>query len=147
MFGLKAIPKERGTQVYFQDDGSFQIRKLDIEDSFLVEKNSHGKITKAWAMYFKLLKRFPGYRSIGADMVTLSYGRDIAYDPFQELDDKEKPTENGKFKKEFVRRVAESKCYRHEQEAKTSLVIDKVTLFLGVLAIILGLALGGVAFY
>jgi len=147
MFGIKSIPKERGIQLYFRDDGSFEFRKLDIEDSFLVEKDAKGNIIKAWIMYFKLLKRFLGFKNIATDMVTVSYSRNIIFDPFNQLSNEEAPTENGKLKKEFVKRIAESKCYQHEQKAAPTLIMDKLTLFLGTLMILLGLAIGITAVY
>ena len=148
MLGIRTNQIERGTQVNFFDDGTFVFRKLPIEDSFLVEKDAHNNIIRAWVMYFKLLKRFPGFKNIDSGMVTLSYGRNIVLDPFRQLSDSEKPIEQGgKFKKEFIKQVAESKCYQHEQKAKTSFVGDKLTIFMGVLVILLGLAVGIVAVY
>lgn len=147
MFGIKGTQKERRTQLYFRDDGTFEFRKLDIEDSFLVDKDTKGSIIRAWIMYFKLLKRFGGFKNIGADMVTLSYSRNTVFDPFHQLTNEEAPTEKGKLKEAFVKRVAESKCYQHEQKAAPALIMDKLTMFLGTLMILLGIALGIVAVY
>lgn len=145
MFGIK--PQERGTQLHFYDDSTFEFRKQLIEDSFLVEKDQRNNITRAWVMYFKLLKRFPGFKNIDSGMVTLSYGRNIVLDPFGQLSDSEKPMEKGKFKLAFIEQVAESKCYQHEQKAKTSLVADKLTIFMGTLALLFGIVIGIVAVY
>ena len=147
MLGIRTNRIERGTQLHFFDDGTFEFRKLPIEDSFLVEKDAHNSITRAWVMYFKLLKRFPGFKNIDSGMVTLSYGRNIVLDPFYQLSENEKPVEKGKFKTTFIQQVAESKCYQHEQKAKPSLVGDKLTIFMGTLVILLGLAVGIVAVY
>jgi len=147
MLGIKTSQIERGTQLHFFDDGTFEFRKMPIEDSFLVEKNAKGDITRAWVMYFKLLKRFPGFKNIDSGMVTLSYGRNIILDPFNQLSDAEKPMEKGKFKSSFVKQIAESKCYQHEQKAKTSLIGDRVTIFLGTLVILFGIVIGIVAVY
>lgn len=144
---FKGNPKERRTQLYFRDDGTFEFRKLDIEDSFLVDKDTKGSIIRAWIMYFKLLKRFPGFKNIGADMVTISYSRNTIYDLFGQLTKEETPTLEGKLKDGFVKRVAESKCYQHEQKAASGLIMDKLTMFLGTLMILLGLSLGIVAVY
>jgi len=147
MFGIKGTPIERGTQLHFFDDGTFEFRKLPIEDSFLVEKDSKNNILRAWVMYFKLRKRFPGFKNIDSGMVTLSYGRNIVFDPFDQLSDSETPMVKGKFKDTFIQRVAESKCYQHEQKAKTSLVGDRLTVFMGILALLLGISIGIVAVY
>ena len=127
--GMLGTPKEQRTQLYFRDDGAFQFRKLDVEEGFLVEK-SKGEIIKAWLMRYKLLKRFDGYKSISADMVTLSFARDIVFDPFNQLKEGEKPDKGAELVKGFVRKIAEAKCYKHEQTAKGSLFIDKLVVFL-----------------
>lgn len=130
--------KERRTQVLFRDDGTFEIRKLDVLDSFLVEKDNNGNIIRAWLMPYKLLKRFDGYKSMSADMVTLSGERDIVLDLFNELKDSEKPggDESGKTVGEklnkFIGRVAASTCYRIERTAKPHSQLDKVVTFLGI---------------
>lgn len=139
---LFGIPKEKGTQLYFRDDGGFQFRKLDIEDTFLVEKNSDNVAIKAWMMKYKLLKRFNGFGNIGADMVTVSYGRDIVFDPFNQLNKGEKPEKGKNLIKDFVKKIATAKCYQHERTAKGSIFTDKVTLFLGLTMVLLALAIG-----
>ena len=134
-------PKERRTQLYFRDDGGFIFRKLDIEDAFLVEKQNK-EITKAWMMRYKLLKVFNGFKKIGADMVTISFARDIVFDPFNQLATSEKPERGASLTKDFVRKIAEAKCYTHEQKAKGSLLIDKLVLFLGFTMVLLALGIG-----
>jgi len=134
-------PKEKRTQLYFRDDGGFIFRKLDIEDAFLVEK-SKKVIVRAWMMRYKLLKRFNGFKRIGADMVTISFARDIVFDPFDQLATSEKPEKGASLTKDFVRKIAEAKCYTHEQKAKGSLLVDKLVLFLGFTMIVLALGIG-----
>lgn len=134
-------PKERRTQLYFRDDGGFMFRKLDIEDGFLAEKIGK-EIIKAWMMRYKLLKRFNGYKKIGADMVTLSFARDIVFDPFNQLASTEKPEKGANLIKNFVKKIAEAKCYKHEQKAKGSLLMDKIVLFEGFTMILLALSIG-----
>jgi len=140
--GIIGTPKEQRTQLYFRDDGSFLFRKLDVEDGFLVEKNKAKEIIKAWMMRYKLLKRFDGYKNISADMVTLSFARDIVFDPFNQLKEGEKPDKGADLVKGFVRKIAEAKCYKHEQTAKGSLFMDKLVVFLGTTMILLALGIG-----
>lgn len=128
--------------MYFRDDGGFQFRKLDIEDTFLVEKNSQKEAVKAWMMRYKLLRRFDGFKSIDADMVTVSYGRDIVFDPFRQLNDNEKPEKGKKLIKDFIKRIAEAKCYQHERTAKGSTLASTVTLYMGIVMVLLALAVG-----
>jgi len=140
--GILGTPKEQRTQLYFRDDGGFQFRKLDVEDGFLVEKNKAREIIKAWMMRYKLLKRFDGFKSISADMVTLSFARDIVFDPFNQLKEGEKPDKGAVLVKSFVSKIAEAKCYKHEQTAKGSLFMDKLVVFLGATMILLALGIG-----
>jgi len=142
ILNIWGIPKEKRTQLYFRDDGNFIFRKLDIEDGFLVEKNKQGEVIKAWMMRYKLLKRFDGYGSIGADMVTVSFARDIVFDPFDQLKDSEKPDKGANLIKDFVRKIAEAKCYRHEMTAKGSLLAEKIVVFMGATMVLLALGIG-----
>ena len=135
-------PREKGAQLYFRDDGGFIFRRLDIEDAFLVEKDNHKEIVKAWMMKYKLLKRFDGYKNIGAGMVTLSFGRDIIFDLFNQLANAEKPEQGDALVKDFVKKIAEAKCYLHEHKAKGSLFIEKLSLYLGFTMIVLALCIG-----
>jgi len=138
---LLGTPKERRTQLYFRDDGCFIFRKLDIEDAFLVEKENK-EIIKAWMMKYKLLKRFDGFKGIGADMITLSFARDIILDPFGQLKDSEQPTKGSDLIKDFVTKIATAKCYMHEQKAKGSTFLEKAMVPLGITMVLLALGIG-----
>ena len=140
IFGITNV-KEQRTQLYFRDDGGFHFRKLDIEDGFLVEKNARKEIVKAWILRYKLLKNFTGYGHIAADKLTLSYARDIIFDPFSQLEGGEKLTKGEELKKDFVRKIAEAKCYKHEHEAKGNQSINKIIMFEGVVMVILALVM------
>ena len=139
---LFGIPKEKRTQLYFRDDGGFHFRKLDVEDTFLVEKDQNKEAIKAWMLRYKLLKRFNGYKNIGADMVTISYARDIVFDPFNQLNASEQPERGKQLIKDFIKKIAEAKCYYHERTAKGSTLVDKMTLSLGITMVLLALAIG-----
>ena len=142
MKNIFGVPKERGTQLYFRDDGGFHFRTLDIEDTFVVEKNKQKEAVKAWMMRYKLLKRFDGFKSIGADMVTVSYGRDIVFDPFRQLNESEVPEKGKALIKDFIKRIAEAKCYQHERTAKGSTLVEKVVIYMGAVMVLLALAIG-----
>ncbi len=129
--------KEKGTQLYLRDDVSFQFRKLEVEDSHLVEKNSKKEGIAAWMMRYSLLKRFDGFGKIGADKITVSYGRDVVLDLFKQLSEKEVPLEGEGLIKAFISQIAAATFYRHQHNAKSSLIMEKVTLYLGVVMIIL----------
>ena len=76
---ILGAPKEKRTQLFFRDDGKFIFRKLEIEDTFLVEKFNK-EVVKGWKHYFKLQVPFPGLKGIAADMVTMGCDRDIVLD-------------------------------------------------------------------
>jgi len=89
MFSVK--PKERRTQLHFRDDGSFEFRKLEIEDTFLVEKNKD-EIIRGWKHFYRNQFPFVGFKSIKPDQVTMSFDRDIILDPYGLIkDDKDNP--------------------------------------------------------
>lgn len=74
-------PKERRTQLHFRDDGAFEFRRLEIEDTFLVEKDKD-EIIRGWKHFYRNQFPFAGYKGIKPDQVTLSYDRDIILDPY-----------------------------------------------------------------
>lgn len=80
MFGLNQV--ERRTQLHFMDAGTLNFRNLDIEDTFLVEKDNNGEITRGWPHYYRNQFPFAGYKGIKAGQVTLSFDRDIILDPY-----------------------------------------------------------------
>ncbi len=121
---------QKGHQLHFRDDGQFEFRKLEIEDSFLAEKQQQ-IVTAAWLMIYKLLKRFRGYGKIGSGMVTISFDRDIVLDSFNQLSDAEKPEKGNDLKKKFVKNIATAKCYRHEHGRKPKTLMDKLVLYMG----------------
>jgi len=135
-------PAEKRTQLYFRDDGGFLFRKLLVEDTFLVEKTKNDEANKAWMMRYKLLKRFDGFKNIGADMVTISYARDIVFDAFSQLAQNEKLEKGKHIVKDFVKKIAEAKCYQHERSAKGSLFAEKIMMYLGICIVVLALSFG-----
>ena len=84
------ITPNRGGQLLFRDARTFRFRKLEIVDTFLVEKTGE-QITKGWKHFYKTLFAFPGYRNIPSGLYTLSYERDIILDPYNIVDRAEKP--------------------------------------------------------
>ena len=82
-------------------------------------------------MFYKLQKRFDGYRKIGADIVYIPFDRDILLDIFNQFTDEEKPEKGNNLKKDYIRQIAESKCYQHEHTPQGRQLTDKIILFLG----------------
>ena len=75
-------------------------------------------------------------------MVTVSYARDIVFDPFKQLNKSEQPEKGKELVKEFISKIAKSKCYQHERTAKGSSFGDTITIFLGITMVLLALAIG-----
>lgn len=133
--------KEKRTQLYFRDDGQFAFRKLEIEDTFLVEKKDSA-ITHGWKHFFGLQFPFAGKKGIKADMVTLGFSRDIVLDPFNIIDESEKPEKHKKINENpWVSEVAESRVYKHQVAGQKMALYDKVTLILGGLTALVVLAI------
>jgi len=140
LFG--GVEKEKRTQLFFRDDGSFVFRRLEIEDTFLVVKKD-GDIVKGWKHFFKNQFPFGGYSNIGADMVTLSYDRDIILDPYNLVGEKEKPDEavaqdskgNGKGQiksaQPWLVEVGNARRLKMISNRGKSSIFDKIVLFIG----------------
>lgn len=139
-------PKEKRTQLRFRDDGKFTFRKMYIEDTFLVEKIKD-IIIKGWKHFYKLQFPFPGGEGIPADMVTLAFDRDIILDPYNILDEKEKPSRNRNINDNpWITEVAEGQRYKAQNKPKTMLLVEKITMFIGIatLIVVIGMAARGV---
>lgn len=144
--GLFKPPQELGQQLLFRDDGCFMFRGLPISDGYYAEKDEHQEPVQDWMLNYKLLKNFNGYKGVApAGKVTISHTRDILFDPFNQLAEKEKPDRGEDLKKSWATKVSESVCYRHEKNVKLGLTMDKYTIYLSVVMVILALALGAKA--
>lgn len=140
IFGLA---KEKRTQLYLRDDGKFLFRKLFIQDTFMVEKKGDDVI-KGWKHFFKLQFPFAGYKKMKPDMVTLGYDRDIILDPFGIVKDADKPDKHRAINdNKFITDIAETQRYKHQAKPGTQLLLNKVTIFLGVATLLIVLAIAG----
>lgn len=146
MFDIfKSKPKEKRTQFHLRDDGKFELRKLDVEEACLVEKDSKGEGFRAWRHFYKLQFPFPGFGKIKADMVTLSYDRDVIFDPYNILEESEKPTKGkdiNDLNRPWITEIAQAQRYKAENQQAPSLIGDKITYALIVVDIVLVLAVG-----
>ena len=143
---ILGTPKERRTQLFFRDDGKFTFRKLRIEDTFLVEKVKDN-IIKGWKHFYKLQFPFPGHGHIQADMVTLGFDRDIVLDPYNIVDENEKPDKHKKIdENSWITDVADGQRYKAQNKPKSMLLVDKITIFIGIatLLVVIGMAARGV---
>lgn len=135
--------KERRTQLFLRDDGKFTFRKLPIQDTFMVEKKGD-EVVKGWKHFFKLQFPFPGYKRMKPDMVTLGYDRDIILDPFGIVKDADKPDKNKPINEnKWITEIAETQRYKHQAKPGTQLLMNKVTIFVGVATLIIVLAIAG----
>lgn len=118
------------TVLHFYDDESFVLKKLPIEDGCFLWKEVD-KFVKATCHFFKLQFYFPGYRGTPGDQVSISFDRDIIYDPFNILSADEKPDKSQHLNQKWVSRIATSKIYEAQRQKPGSLLGDRVTWFLG----------------
>lgn len=130
--------KEYGTIVYFRNDDKFTFWHLPIEMDFYVEK-VNDVIVRAWQIWFKLLKRFDGYKNLKPGRVTLAYSRDIVLDLFNQLSEDEKPSEAGKIKDAYKTDIFETTVFALDKNIKPHTITDKVWISLGTVMVILGI--------
>jgi len=148
--GLTGTPREKGVQMLIRDDGTFLFRNMPIEDKSLIEKDGNGQPLAAYELNQTLLKDFKGTKTKGMTLppgpLTVSYIRDIRYDPMNETHDvNEKEKGAGKLNKTFVKDRAEAKIYQHAKKPPTNILFNKAVVMLGIVTILLALALGAKA--
>ena len=98
---------------YFKENGNARFDRMDIEDTFFIEKKN-GRGVRAWKNFYKLMLPFEGYKNVRRDMVTLAYARDIIYDPFNALSTEERP--NALDIKPWVAEVLNGQRHKRQQE-------------------------------
>jgi len=136
--------KDQRTQLYFHDDGTFEFRKLDVDVACLIKRDNKGMPVQAWRHYYKNQYPFNGYKRIQADMVSLGYGRDIVLDPHKILSADELPEldkDINKLDRKGIREIAQSQCYRAENQKGGTLLVDKITTYLGIAVVVLAFAI------
>lgn len=139
------VAPEKRTQLYLRDDGKFTFRKLPIKDTFMVEKKGD-EILKGWKHFYKLQFPFAGYKGMQADMVTLGFDRDIILDPFGIVKDADKPDKGKPINEnKFITEIAETQRYKHQAKPGQQLLLNKVTIFLGIGTLLMALAAAGKA--
>jgi hypothetical protein len=116
-------------------------------DSCLVQKKNDS-VEKAWKHFFGTEKKFPGYNKIHADMVTLGYDRDFILDPFNQIKETSSPNGGKPVKTEagirvWTSQVAESQRYKVMNKPGSNMVVNKVTMWLGI-ALVLELLVWGI---
>ena len=139
--GLLGAPREKGWNFHIRDDGKFEIRELVLESGWLIEKRGEKEIA-AYMQPYKTVKHFDGYGKFPACNMTVTYPRDILFDPFHQLTLNEKPEKGISLKKQMMSRIAESTVNKHEQDAKPTSSTDKIIIFLGSVIVILAFCIG-----
>lgn len=132
--------KEFCNQLLFRDDRKFTTRKLPIEHSIVMEKKNEVAVN-AWAMPYSVLKQYQGGYGIPKGQYLLSYGRDILFDPFDQLRPDEKPEKGKTLIKDSIKDQATSTVYRHSLGGKRS-VMERLTVGVVAVMILLGLWVG-----
>jgi len=145
---LLGIGMEKGTQLYFRDDGKFHFRQLRIEDTVLKEIKD-GIVVRAWKHFFQTLFPFEGYKGIKADRVTLGYSRDIILDPLNMIPEDDKPTKHSNLNprtetrlvKAYITDVAETQLYKVQSKPEKHLLMDIITGVIGVSLVVIVFAI------
>lgn len=133
---FKGTITEYKTQLMIFDDSSFEFRKMPMEDTCMVEKKN-GEIDRAWAHFYSSEFNFDGYKGIHADSVTLGFNRDFILDPFDRVKEATTPS-GGKPKKDesaiknWTKEIAEGQRYKVMNKPGNMLLVNKITIFLGV---------------
>lgn len=143
--GLFSPDIERRTALHWFDDGSFKLEKREFEDACLVEKKDK-EVIRAWKHFYTAEIPFDGYKGMTADMVTMTFNRDFILDIFNKVPvsanaSAGKPKANDeKSIREWTSQVAESERYKVMNKKGSMLLIEKITMWLGI-ALILELLL------
>lgn len=108
---------EQKTQLYIRDDRKFTFRKLPLQYSCLLEKKGE-KIVRAWRHSYIGEYLFLGYKNMSADMVTLSFGRDIFLDPHNKIPQTDDTSGKPKDIKKWIGQVGENMRFVYRAKAQ-----------------------------
>jgi len=127
--------KEVKSQLHFYDNGDFEFRKRPLQDAHLVEQ-AEGIVVKAFPLFYASEIQFNGHKGIPADMMSLSFDRDMILDPFGKVPVREnisgKPGTDEVSIGKWLAKIAESQRYKVMVKQGSLLLIEKITLFLGI---------------
>ena len=141
---LTTATKEKRTMLYFKENGHFKFQKMDVEDTFLLEKKN-GRVTRAWEDMRKLRLPFHGWKGIPRDAVTLAHSRDVIYDPFSLLSPTEKPTGHISAKTQargidaWISDVTQTQQYKRQEECSKKMAQTTQIILLSIPAILMGI--------
>lgn len=121
----------------FHSDDSFETMRLPVHDGSMVLKQGE-VMTKGWPIVNKLMMRVNsvalGYKK--NERIMIISETDIIEDPFNVLLPEEKPKEGPGLVKEYVKSKAESVLYRHQSKPKSTTIVNRIILFLGIALVI-----------
>jgi len=147
--------KEKRGQLYFREDGKFLFRRLSVEDTFLIEKKNGNRVA-AWLLAYQSQIPFAGGGGVKPNNVTISYARDIIFDPFNLLRGSQKPSAfdhdaqspkgmpaegSRAITKPWIRDIAESQTYTAQQESSRRMALTTQMALLGGAVLLMAVAL------
>lgn len=135
--------REYRTQLLFHDDNSFEFRVLPIQEAALVEYKQD-RIVRAYPIFNRLTKTFPGYKRLKACRLMLCYVRDIILDPYREVDTSgngAEPEIEGETVKDWIRSRAEATVYRVQNMKRKITAMERLTLYGFIIAVLMALAI------
>ena len=135
---------EKRWQLYIRDDGSYEFRRLEVKDGFLIERKGT-QVIRAWPWLNSLAVPFAGDgKKVPAGYIQIAYARDIVLDPFGQLTAEESPGKDANAVKDWVSRTFESQRYKRVQEEQKKSTFSGVQVYIQVAVIgvlLLGLAM------
>jgi len=133
-FFTGAKPAERKMQLYFNDDDSMEIRRLEIDATVLLER-VRGVIVAAFKHFYKLEYDFEGYKTIPPGKLTLGFSRDVVLDLFNNLDEtKDKITKGNAMNRPWITEIAKNSFYKIKQQKPQGVFMDKFTTICVIIA-------------
>jgi hypothetical protein len=120
-------PTEKKMQLYFNDDDSMIIRRLEIDATVLIERVK-GVIVAAFKHFYKLEYDFEGYSKIPPGKLSLGFSRDVVLDLFNNLDEQKDGITKGKqMNRPWITEISKNSFYKIKQQKANSFFMDKFT--------------------
>jgi hypothetical protein len=135
----KTQDNSKRTQLYFRDDGKFCFRKLPVISGALVRKKGDNFL-EGWEHHYNNQFAFDGFKDIPGDMVTINSARDVVFDPHNIVNPADKPDKSGRLNQPHIASIATSAIYAAQKQKPKGLIMDKVTLGIVIVTILMGLA-------
>lgn len=137
--GNKNQDNSKGSQLYFRNDEKFFFRKVPIISGALVRKKGE-QFIEAWLHRPNNQFIFDGYKNMPGGKITVSSARDVVFDPFDIISKEDKPDKTGEIKQNFITKMSNNAIYAAQKQKVKGMIMDKVTLGIVIVTVLMGLA-------